>query len=116
MEIIETPKGSITLFGTDIPVIRDPGSFLDLLFSTESDTIALKMECLDPSFFDLKSGLAGELLQKLSNYKKRLIVLGDFEDLNSKSPHDFIYESNRHGVAVFTDDLDKAVGLLKRIQ
>ena len=116
MEIIETPKGSITLFGSDTPVIRDPGSFLDLLFSTESDTIVLKKECLDPSFFDLRSGLAGELLQKLSNYKKRLIVLGDFENIDSKSLHDFIYESNRHGVAVFTDEIEKAIGLLKRIQ
>ena len=46
-------------------------------------------------FFDLKNGLAGEILQKFSNYRFRLCVIGDFKKHKSKSVNDFIYESNK---------------------
>ncbi len=114
MEILETEKGAITLFNDDKIVIRNAGSFLDLLFSTESDTIALSRENFDPSFYDLKTGLAGDILQKLSLYKKRLIILGDFEQVTSRSLHDLIVECNRTGQAIFTGELEKAISLLKK--
>ncbi|MGL1447015.1 DUF4180 domain-containing protein, partial [Vibrio parahaemolyticus] len=32
---------------------------------------------LAPSFFDLHSGLAGEVVQKFANYRVGLVVVGD---------------------------------------
>lgn len=46
-------------------------------------------------FFDLKTGLAGEILQKFTNYGFKLAFVGDFTGIGSKSLRDFIYESNR---------------------
>lgn len=46
-------------------------------------------------FFDLKNGIAGEILQKFSNYRVHLAIVGDFSKYTSKSLTDFIYESNK---------------------
>lgn len=52
---------------------------------------------LDPEFFELRNGLAGAFFQKLQNYRKRLVVLGDIAEqiAASKSLHDFVHETNR---------------------
>lgn len=52
---------------------------------------------LIPAFFDLKTGIAGDVLQKFSTYNTRLAIIGDFEDVPSGSLRDFIFESNRAG-------------------
>ena len=38
--------------------------------------------------------MAGEILQKFSNYRVRLAIIGSFEQCIAKSIRDFIYESN----------------------
>lgn len=62
-----------------------------------------------PDFFDLKTGLAGEVLQKASNYRIRLAIVGDFEELESHSLCDFIQESNRMKQVVFVLSRDAAI-------
>lgn len=64
-------------------------------------------------FFDLRSGLAGEILQKGSNYRKRLMIIGDFTGIESDSLKSFIYESNRGGTVLFVGDLETGIGLLR---
>jgi hypothetical protein len=113
MKSIDSKKGPITLINDETLVIKDPGSFLGLLYSTDDLTIVLQKENLDPSFYDLRSGLAGEILQKVSNYRRRLIILGDFENLSSKSLRDLIIECNRTGHVIFSRDMERAVELLK---
>nr|WP_280739939.1 DUF4180 domain-containing protein [Pedobacter borealis] len=39
--------------------------------------------------------MAGEILQKFSNYRVSLAIIGDFSPYQSKSIKDFIYESNK---------------------
>jgi len=112
-ENIKSPKGTITIINDQHLVINDVRSFLDVLFSTEHNTVVLKKENFDPFFFDLTSGLAGDLLQRVSNYRKRLIIIGDFNNITSKSLGDFIYESNRHEQVIFTDEINKAIALLR---
>lgn len=63
--------------------------------------IIIRREHLHEAFFDLKNGMAGEILQKFSNYRMRLAVVGDFSGITSKSLKDFIYESNKTGRVVF---------------
>ena len=50
---------------------------------------------LDPEFFNLRSGLAGEILQKFSNYKMKLAIIGNFEKVTSNALKAFIFECNR---------------------
>jgi hypothetical protein len=60
-------------------------------------------------FFDLKTGIAGEILQKFSNYNVRLAIVGDFAKYPSKSLRDFIFESNKTGRIVFVISTEEAI-------
>lgn len=68
---------------------------------------------LNPEFFNLKSGLAGDILQKFSNYRMQLAIIGDFENVSSKSLRDFIFESNNQGLVNFVSSLEEAINCLK---
>ena len=52
-----------------------------------------------PAFWDLRSGLLGELTQKLTNYGLTLHLTGDFgaEAAGSRALHDFFVETQRTG-------------------
>ncbi|PHD99048.1 hypothetical protein COF43_15045 [Bacillus toyonensis] len=50
---------------------------------------------ISEDFFDLKTGLAGDILQKFINYKVKIAIVGDFSMYTSKSLKDFIYECNK---------------------
>ena len=63
---------------------------------------------LNPDFFDLKTKLAGDILQKFSTYDIRLGIVGDFSKYESKSLKDFIRESNKIGRIVFAARFDEA--------
>lgn len=61
-----------------------------------------------PAFFDLKTGVAGEILQKFSTYRCQLAIIGDFGKFNSQSLKDFIFESNKQGRINFVSSLEEA--------
>jgi len=65
------------------------------LYYQECDGIILHEKNISPDFFDLKTGLAGEILQKFSNYRMRLAIVGDFSKYPGQSIKDFIFESNK---------------------
>jgi len=67
--------------------------------------ILLHENSLHPNFFKLKSGLAGEVLQKFVNYHVKLAVVGDFNKYTSKSLKSFIYESNNENQFFFISSL-----------
>ncbi|MBX3143662.1 MAG: DUF4180 domain-containing protein [Trueperaceae bacterium] len=78
------------------------------------EAVLLNADRLAPEFFDLSSGLAGEVLQKFSNYGMQLGIIGDFEGSASESLRAFIRESNRNGQTVFARSQTEALGLLRR--
>jgi len=112
-ELIDTDKGAVAVYSALGEALAKVSDFLDLLVDARADTIALKKEDFDDRFYDLETGLAGEMLQKLSNYNRRLIIIGDFGDIKKKSLRDFIYESNRTGKVVFVDSLQKGINKLR---
>jgi hypothetical protein len=57
--------------------------------------VIVPKECLPEAFFQLKTGFAGEVLQKFTNYHMKIAVTGDFSSYASQSLKDFIYESNK---------------------
>ncbi|MBC7485942.1 MAG: DUF4180 domain-containing protein [Cytophagaceae bacterium] len=65
------------------------------LYYQDFDKIILHEKNITPDFFDLKNRMAGELLQKFSNYRIPLAIVGDFTKHKSRSMMDFIYESNK---------------------
>jgi hypothetical protein len=113
-ETVDSPKGTLStcFMEADFRIV-EVSDFLELLANSPTDTLVLRREDLAEEFFDLKTGLAGEFLQKVSNYRKRLIILGAFPETERRSLRDFILESNRTGIVLFTADLQTAIQLLK---
>lgn len=82
------------------PPIETPGDFNDLIgeaMGAGATLLAIPKNRLSETFFDLRSGLAGELAQKCVNYRIRLVVLGDIESevAGSAALRDFVREANR---------------------
>jgi hypothetical protein len=73
-----------------------------------SNKIIVHKKNITEGFFDLKTGIAGEILQKFSTYQVHLAIVGDFSEYTSKSLNDFIFESNKHGRINFVDSTDEA--------
>jgi hypothetical protein len=79
--------------------------FVSASYNYGCDRLIVYKESLDEKFFDLKTGFAGEILQKFSNYKMKLAIIGDFSEYVSKSKsfHDFVYESNKGNRVFFKE-------------
>ncbi len=100
---------------SDDMVIRNVQDGLDLLgtlYYDGFDRFIIHSKNITPDFFDLRTGLAGEILQKYSNYRMRLAVVGDFSKYSSKSMKAFISESNKLGQINFVTSVSDA---LKRL-
>lgn len=89
---------------------------LDLMvfirYNHNASGIVLFKESLPESFFELRTGLAGEILQKFSNYSIKVAIVGDFSQYKSKSLKDFIYECNEGNLVFFKSDLASAIKAL----
>jgi hypothetical protein len=96
-------------------VVKTAAHGVDLLGSLYYqgfDRIILHQENITPAFFDLKTGIAGEVLQKFSNYRVRLAIVGNFTQYTGKSIRDFIFESNKTGQIVFVNSTAEALDKL----
>ena len=82
------------------------------LYYQNFDGVIIYKKNIAPIFFDLKSGIAGEILQKFSNFRLRLVIVGDFSSHPSKSLNDFIYESNKRKQVNFTISQEEAIQVL----
>jgi len=74
--------------------------------------IIVHKESFGEEFFDLSTGQAGGILQKFSNYRVRLVVVGNFDEYGRKSLKEFILESNKGMQVNFVPDLSKAIANL----
>jgi hypothetical protein len=98
-------------------LIATPDDILDFMAEArlnDSDRMIIHGKSLHPDFFDLKTRVAGEILQKFSNYRMRLAIVGDFSGFKSNSLRDFIRESNRTGTINFVGTIDEALLRLDR--
>jgi hypothetical protein len=101
MEIKKVVIGGIdiAIIRNDTVVISDVQSTLDLMatvqYEVDAKRIIIHKSLISESFFDLKTRLAGEILQKFINYRVKIAIVGDFSMYTSKSLKDFIYEYNK---------------------
>lgn len=68
---------------------------------------------LSPDFFRLSTGLAGAMLQKVSNYHLRAAIVGDFSRYPNASLQAFIRESNRGNQVFFVASVEEALRRLR---
>ena len=93
---------------TDKVILRSTEDGLDLLgnlYYQGFDKILIHEKNITPEFFDLRTKIAGEILQKFAQYQMPLIIVGDFSKYQSKSLNDFIFESNKSQQINFIKDL-----------
>ena len=116
IKTITSGNNLITLVSSDEIVIKDASSALDFMMSisyeTKSRRIALNKEAIAEPFFDLKTQLAGEILQKFANYRIKFAIIGDFSSYKSNALKDFIFESNKGNNIFFVTDEESAVSKL----
>jgi len=91
------------------PIISTGNDTSDLIGNAWVDNasvIAVPVSRLDPSFFDLSSGLLGEVTQKVVNYQLKLAIIGDISAATAASQPfaDYIWETNRGDHVWFFDD------------
>lgn len=102
---------------SDTIVINTAEDGIDLmgdLYYQGFESIVLHEQNITPDFFDLKTRIAGEILQKFSTYRVRLAIVGDFSKFTSKSFNDFMYESNKARHVNFVRTTAEALEILSR--
>lgn len=115
IEISQINKLSVAEIISEDIVINSTQDALDIMADCSyqgSTRIIIHEKNLIPSFFDLKTGIAGDILQKFSTYNVRLALVGDFSKYTSKSLKDFIFESNKYGRVIFVSSVNEAKELL----
>ena len=95
-----------------IAEVQDALDLISDLGTNDCNRIIIKDANLSKDFFRLRSGLAGDILQKFSTYSVKLAIIGDFSKYRSAPLQDFIRESNKGNQIFFLGSLDTA---LKRL-
>ncbi|ASJ52471.1 MULTISPECIES: DUF4180 domain-containing protein [Brevibacillus] len=117
---VEAGGKNIAIVSGSEVLIGDVQSALDLIatvhYQADSERIVLNKSLLNESFFDLKTRLAGEILQKFINYRVKVAIVGDFSVYTSKSLKDFIYESNNGNDIFFLPTEEQAIEKLSQVK
>ena len=112
IEIIEVNGTALAELVSDEIIIVEPQDALDIMAEAGymgSDKLIFHDKNIGSDFFDLKTRLAGEILQKFSNYRVQLAIITNPSKFTSKSLQDFIRESNKMGRVFFVTSLDEAI-------
>jgi hypothetical protein len=94
--------------GAPIASMQDALDVIGAAFS-RADIVAVPVGRFDERFFVLRTGLAGEIMQKFTNYRMRLVVVGDIGTRVAASTalRELVHESNRGDHVWFVADLDE---------
>jgi hypothetical protein len=119
MKIIlhNNPGSKIIEFISKKIILNNPQDALDLMVMASEKgavKIILQEKNMHPDFFRLKTGLAGEILQKFVNYHIKLAITGDFKKYTSKNLQSFISECNSGNQFFFVSDISKALEILEK--
>lgn len=117
IQIIQAEGKNIAEIISDKIIINETQDALDLMADAGwQGAVGLMLNAgnFTPAFFDLKTGIAGDILQKFSTYNMRLAIIGDFSCVKRRSLDDFIYESNKYGRICFVSSREEAIEKLSR--
>lgn len=103
------------------PMLRAGRDAVDIISDASehiAEVIAIPIQRLGDDFFELRSGVAGEVVQKFVVYGKRVAIVGDIVDkvAASRSLAAFVAESNRGNDLWFVDNLDELETRLTRVK
>ncbi|WP_213525003.1 DUF4180 domain-containing protein [Paenibacillus sp. J31TS4] len=113
---LETGGEPVAVVSGQETIIQDVQSALDLManvrYETDCDRMIIPKLLVTELFFDLKTRLAGDILQKYTNYGMKVAFVGDFSVYASKSFRDFVYECNSGTDILFLPTEQEAIDRL----
>jgi hypothetical protein len=94
----------------------DVSDYISAAWEHDAALVAIPVERIADEFFRLRTGLAGEAIQKFVNYRIHLAIVGDVSAFarDSAALRDFINESNRGQQVWFIRDLTELRDRLTR--
>jgi uncharacterized protein DUF4180 len=115
-EVAETAVLACAPDGPRIASEADVTELIGAAMGQGAEVVLIPVERLDPSFFTLRTGLAGSLMQKLVNYRMRGAVVGDISGYVEASIalRDLVRESNRGRQFWFVASADDLADRLTR--
>jgi len=101
----------VELTGGSAP-LRDDRDAVDAIAAASEyhpEIIVIPTERLGNDFFRLRTGVAGQVIQKVLTYRLRLVILGDISEhlRESSALRDFVYECNSGAHVWFVTGLDE---------
>ena len=110
--VLQIHDTTVLLCGSDGDLVRSERDAADLVgeaYQQGASLVAIPAERLGDDFFQLRTGIAGAIVQKLVDYRLRLAVIGDIARHVEQSAalRDFVYETNRGDQTWFVADLDE---------
>ena len=113
INIITENKVEIAVISSVKILINDVQSAVDFIatirYTTPCDCIIINKMAFGKEFFNLKTGLAGNLLQKFINHRMKIAIIGDYSGYSSSSLKDFIYECNNGQNIFFLSSEEQAI-------
>ena len=110
-QLIEHNNHRLLILNSEGPILTRTQDLLDLIqgaFAQKATVLVVPVPRLDQAFFQLRSGLAGEFVQKVVNYQLKLVVVGDISAhvAASGALRDFVREANRGQTIFFVSHLE----------
>jgi hypothetical protein len=104
---------SDAFFEPDASLPFDPADVFTRCVEAGAPALLLDSAAFPPEFFDLSTGIAGELLHKLSTYRIRLAGVVPDPSAHSERFAEFVRESNRGSQFRFFETREQAVAWLE---
>ena len=110
-QVIERAGVPVLVCDPDGATIATERDVVDIIGNAlyQAKAVAIPVQRLDEKFFSLRTGFAGEVMQKFVNYRLPLAVVGDISAhlAASNALRDLVRESNRGKQIWFLADLDE---------
>ena len=102
--------------GARLQTYNDAVDLVGKSFEDHATLIVIPVDCLDHDFFTLSTRIAGELIQKIVQYRRRLVIVGDVSGFLAESSalRAFVAESNRGKDVWFLASLEELSDRLER--
>jgi PadR family transcriptional regulator AphA len=110
-QVIQTPAGGYVCCAAESGIIAQDQDVLDLLAccgDIDSNRVLIDERHLHSDFFDLKTGLAGAVLQKFANYYVKAAIVVNLAGIKSQRFQELVYECNKGDQVRFFDDVVQA--------
>ena len=99
---------------SDKVIIQNGDDALTLISNVHPRFIILHQHNLAEDVFDLSTRKLGDVLQKLTNYRVHLAVIGDFSKFSSPALKALIYEMNKQDRYLFLPTVNEVKNIWAR--